>query len=140
MPLVFGACKKDYTEIDRDLILEYIANNSLDAIEGTEGIFYTIDTLGTGESPTIENDVVVHYDGYLLDGTKFDSSVDRGVPATFGLTQVIRGWQLGIPYLNEGGAGTLLIPSELGYGNSSPSTLIPKNSVLVFNVSLIEVI
>lgn len=140
LPLVFSACKKDYTEIDRDLILQYIADNNLDAQEGLEGVFHVIDTVGNGVSPDISSDVVVDYEGFLLDGSKFDSSIDRGAPATFGLNQVIRGWQVGIPEFSEGGSGWLLIPSEAGYGNSSPSDDIPKNSVLVFSIRLHEVI
>ncbi len=138
--IVFSTCKKNYSEIDRELILQYIAENALNAQEGLEGVFYVVDTIGTGISPDISSDVVVDYEGFLLDGTKFDSSVDRGVPSTFGLNQVIRGWQVGIPVFKEGGSGMLLIPSEAGYGSSSPSSLIPKNSVLVFTIRLHEVI
>lgn len=138
-PLVFAGCK-DQSEKDRELILEYISDNNLDALEGAEGLFYVIDSVGTGEQPDLTNQVTVDYEGYLLDGTIFDSSIQRGSPATFPLTGVIRGWQLGIPLFREGGSGVLIIPSELAYGNTSPSTLIPRNAVLVFDVNLLEVI
>ena len=140
LPLVFMGCREDQAEIDRELILQYIADNNLDAQEGAEGLYYVIDTVGTGDAPNISNDVVVDYEGFLLDGSKFDSSIDRGAPSTFGLNSVIRGWQLGIPLFNEGGSGLLIIPSELGYGSGSPSSAIPRNSVLVFTIRVHEVI
>ena len=140
LPLVFSACKQDQSEIDRELILQYIADNNIDATEGAEGIFYVIDTVGPGEAPNLSSDVIVDYEGFLLDGSKFDSSIDRGAPSTFGLNSVIRGWQLGIPLFNEGGSGLLIIPSELAYGRSSPSNAIPRNAVLVFTIQLHEVI
>ena len=133
----FASCK-DQTEQDEELILQYIADNNLDAIAGSEGLYYVIDSVGAGAQPVLADEVKVDYEGFLLDGTKFDSSIDRGEAATFPLQGVIRGWQIGIPYFREGGGGKLLIPSELGYGKNGTGS-IPKNAVLVFNVDLIEV-
>lgn len=136
-----SACGKDQMEEDRALILQYIEDNGLDATEGSEGLFYTVDTVGNGVTPAVTDEVLVDYEGFLLDGTKFDSSIDRGQAATFPLTAVIRGWQLGIPNYSEGGSGWLLIPSELGYGKNPPSgSVIGKNEVLVFWVKLYEVL
>lgn len=139
--LLISACGKDQVEEDRALILDYIEDKGLDATEGSEGLFYVIDTVGNGVSPAVTDEVKVDYEGFLLDGTKFDSSVDRGAPSTFPLSGVIRGWQLGIPKFSEGGSGWLLIPSELGYGKNPPSgSVIGKNEVLVFWVKLYEVL
>lgn len=143
LPLLFAGCKKvDQPAVDRDLILEYIENNNLNALEGEEGLFYVINTEGTGARPTINDDVTCTYVGFLLDGTQFDPR-DPGTPnntATFPLLGVIRGWQLGIPLIKEGGSITLLIPSALGYGSSPPpGSLITKDAVLRFEVDLIEV-
>lgn len=144
-PLLFLlACSNDDPEQqrmeDEQRILDYIAENNLDAQEGPEGLYYVIDQPGNGAQPEPSSTVVVHYEGFLLNGTKFDSSYDRGQPATFPLTGVIRGWQLGIPLFREGGRGTLLIPSHLAYGSNPPAgSGIPANAVLRFEVELLEV-
>ena len=120
------------------IIAQYIQDNNLDAIEGPEGLWYTVDSVGNGVSATLADQVECHYEGRLVDGTKFDSSYDRGAPTKFPLSGVIRGWQLGIPKFSEGGGGKLLIPSELGYGNQAVGS-IPRNSVLIFTVEVIDV-
>lgn len=137
--LLFTACTGDQSIEDEALILDYLSDNNLTAEVTAEGIYYIIEDEGTGTRPVISDRVEVHYEGRLLDGTVFDSSYDRNETATFGLNQVIRGWQIGIPLFKEGGKGKLLIPSAYAYGNSSPSNLIPRNSVLIFDVELIDV-
>ena len=136
--VLFSSCEKQ-SKKDRDLILKYISDNNLNAVEGPEGLFYVIDQAGAGGNPSTSSTVTVHYEGFLLDGSKFDSSIDRGTPSTFGLSQVIRGWQLGIPFFKSGGKGKLIIPSSLGYGSQSVGNGdIPANSVLIFNIELIS--
>ena len=104
------------------------------------GIYYTIEKEGTGKNPTATDKVEVHYHGTLLDGTVFDSSVDRGKTIEFGLQQVVKGWQEAIPLLKEGGKGTFYIPSGLCYGpNPRPGGKIKPNDVLVFDVELFKV-
>lgn len=139
--LVFSACKKDYVKIDKELIEDYLAENGLTATEITpEGIYYIEETAGTGIHPNIDNSVTVDYEGFLLDGTKFDSSIDRGAPATFPLQAVIPGWQIGIPLFKRGGTGKLLIPSALAYGKNPPKgSEIKCNEVLLFDVHLIDI-
>ena len=134
------ACNKDddRSEKDEQTIQEYITTNNLTTQVTEDGIHYIIEREGTGTRPSISDEVVCHYEGLLLDGTKFDSSYDRNEPASFPLRGVIPGWQLGIPLFKEGGKGTLIIPSRLGYGNQR-NGIIPSNSVLLFNVELIRV-
>ena len=95
-------------------------------------------TEGTGKKPSATDVVVVHYEGRLLDGTVFDSSIARGEPAEFALNQVIPGWTEGLQLIKAGGKARLTIPSELAYGPGGVRS-IPPNSVLVFEVELIEV-
>jgi len=124
---------------DDQSIQDYLAENNLTAEEVGDGLYYVEETLGSGPNPTAEDTVTVHYEGFLLNGNKFDSSLDRNEPTTFPLSGVIQGWQRGIPLLQEGGTGKLLIPSHLAYGGSTPSALIPPYSVLVFDVELLQV-
>ncbi|MCB9230403.1 MAG: FKBP-type peptidyl-prolyl cis-trans isomerase [Bacteroidia bacterium] len=136
--LLFVSCKKKQDRIDADLIQDYISENSLDAVAGEEGLYYVVDSLGTGANPSLSSEITVDYEGFLLNGTKFDSSIDNGQPLTFPLSGLIRGWQLGMPHYKAGGGGILILPSSLGYGSNHVGT-IPANSVLVFNIHLIAV-
>lgn len=120
--------------------MQYLEDNKAKAeVTVTEsGLQIREITAGTGASPTETDKVTVHYTGKLIDGTVFDSSVERGQPASFGLNQVIRGWTEGLQLMKEGGKAELVIPSDLGYG-PRPQGSIPPNSVLVFEVELISV-
>lgn len=135
--LGLNACKKDQFDIDQEIIASYVADNNLAAEKTTSGLWYVIEDPGSGDSPTLLDEVSVHYKGYLTDGTIFDQTGSQ--PAQFPLANVIQGWQEGIPLFKEGGKGLLLIPSSLGYGNRSVGD-IPANSVLIFEVELIEVL
>lgn len=103
------------------------------------GLRYIIEKEGEGVAPTATSQVTVHYAGYLLNGNKFDSSYDRGQPATFGLNQVIPGWTEGLQLIKPGGKAKLIIPANLGYGANGYPPVIPPNSWLVFDVELIKV-
>ena len=103
------------------------------------GLQYEIIKEGTGAQATINDKVKTHYHGTLIDGKVFDSSVDRGEPATFPVNGVIKGWQEGIPLMKEGAKYRFYIPQELAYGLQAPSPSIPAGSALIFDVELIEV-
>lgn len=103
------------------------------------GLRYVVEKEGTGKAPLATDQVTVHYTGYLLNGNKFDSSVDRGQPATFPLNQVIRGWTEGLQLMKEGGKTKFIIPSDLGYGDAGYPPVIPPKSWLIFDVELIKV-
>ncbi|MFZ2286663.1 MAG: FKBP-type peptidyl-prolyl cis-trans isomerase [Bacteroidales bacterium] len=107
--------------------------------ETTSGLQYEVVTMGTGSKPIPEDVVKVHYTGTLMDGTKFDSSLDRGEPAEFGVNQVILGWQEGIQLMPAGSKFKFYIPYELGYGENGTGP-IPPYSTLVFEVELLEII
>lgn len=104
-------------------------------ITTTSGLQYKVTQEGTGNAPDANDRVTVHYHGTLIDGTVFDSSVERNQPATFGLNQVIPGWTEGLQTMKEGGKTTFYIPSELAYGARATGK-IPANSVLIFDVEL----
>ena len=104
------------------------------------GLQYEVMAEGEGAVPTANDQVEVHYTGRLIDGTVFDSSVDRGVPATFGVTQVIPGWVEALQLMKEGAKWRLYIPSALAYGPQGAGGLIGPNQTLIFDVELLKVL
>ncbi len=94
---------------------------------------------GTGKAPAATDNVTVHYTGKLVDGTVFDSSIQRGKPETFGVSQVIPGWTEGLQLMHEGDKWMLFIPSELAYGEQGAGGQIPPHATLIFEVELIKV-
>jgi FKBP-type peptidyl-prolyl cis-trans isomerase len=121
---------------------EYIANVldcNEEAIQTKSGLVYYSMVEGTGKQPTSTNVVEVHYHGTLTDGTVFDSSVDRGQTISFPLSGVIVGWQEGLAMMKEGGKATLVIPSNLAYGDAGSGEVIPPGATLKFEVELFKV-
>lgn len=104
------------------------------------GLQYEVLQAGNGKSPKATDQVRCHYEGTLIDGTLFDSSVKRGEPAVFGVNQVIPGWVEALQLMSEGAKWRLYIPSELGYGAHGAGEMIPPHSTLIFEVELIEVL
>ena len=104
------------------------------------GLQYQIIKPGSGRKPTATDQVRCHYEGMLIDGTLFDSSVQRGEPAVFGLNQVIKGWTEGVQLMQEGAKYRFFIPYHLGYGEQGAGAQIPPYSALIFDVELIEVL
>ena len=104
------------------------------------GLQYQVITEGNGKKPSATDKVKCHYEGTLIDGTLFDSSIKRGQPAVFGVNQVIRGWVEALQLMSEGSKWRLFIPSELGYGAQQAGEMIPPHSTLIFEVELIEVL
>lgn len=119
---------------------EYLANNAKEeGVKVTEsGLQYLVVKEGNGKKPGPNDVVTVHYTGRLIDGTVFDSSVERGEPATFAVGQVIPGWVEGLQLMSEGSAYRLFIPSELAYGEHGTGPIHP-NSTLIFDVQLLKV-
>jgi len=118
---------------------EYVANFldcNEEAIKTESGLVYYSMKEGTGGMPTRSNTVEVHYHGTLTDGTVFDSSVDRGQTISFPLSGVIKGWQEGLAMMKVGGKATLIIPSDLAYGDSGSGETIPPGATLKFEVEL----
>jgi len=104
------------------------------------GLQYQVLQEGNGKKPSATDRVKCHYEGTLIDGTLFDSSIKRGQPAVFGVNQVIKGWVEALQLMSEGSKWRLFIPSELGYGAQQAGEMIPPHSTLIFEVELIEVL
>jgi FKBP-type peptidyl-prolyl cis-trans isomerase FkpA len=128
----FNAAQQAIT--DDNLIKAYIAANNITAVKDSSGLYYSVITPGTGAYPTLSSTVNVNYSGKLLSGAFFAQTG----PLTSRLATLILGWQIGVPHINTGGTILLLVPSALGYGNSSPGDGIPANSVLVFTINLVN--
>lgn len=120
---------------------DFLAKNKVEegVVETPSGLQYQVLRQGEGtEHPSASSKVKVHYHGSLLDGTVFDSSVDRGEPISFGLNQVISGWTEGVQLMVVGDKFKFFIPSELGYGNRAAGKIAP-GSLLIFEVELLEI-
>ncbi len=120
----------------------FLAQNAKqDGVKVTaSGLQYKVITKGSGKKPKATDRVRCHYEGRLVDGTKFDSSYDRNEPAVFGLNQVIPGWTEGVQLMSEGSKFEFYIPYNLGYGERGASGAIPPYAALIFVVELIAVL
>ena len=121
---------------------KYLAENAKKEgiITTASGLQYKVLKEGTGKQPKATDKVRCHYEGFLIDGTVFDSSVQRGEPAVFPLDGVIVGWTEGLQLMREGGKYRFFIPYKLGYGEGGAGASIPPFATLVFDVELIEVL
>ena len=121
---------------------KYLAENAKKegVITTASGLQYQVLREGNGKKPSAKDSVKCHYEGFLIDGTVFDSSVQRGEPAVFGLQQVIAGWTEGLQLMQEGGKYRFFIPYRLAYGEGGAGQLIPPYAALIFDVELLEVI
>ena len=140
---------KYFTELEEKMNAENIEKGKAFLAENAKkegivtlpsGLQYEVITEGTGIKPSANDQVKCHYEGTLIDGTLFDSSVKRGQPAVFGVSQVIKGWVEALQLMPEGSKWKLYIPSELGYGSQQAGEMIPPYSTLIFEVELIKVI
>lgn len=129
-------CKGKTPQQEQSTILNYATANGITATAHSSGLYYQVVNPGSGATPTLSSRISVKYKGRLMNGTVFDSTSTSAI--SFILGGVIPGWQLGIPLIQKGGSIKLLIPSSLAYGcqGSGP---IPSNSVLYFDVDLIDV-
>ncbi len=121
---------------------KYLAENAKKdgVITLPSGLQYQVLKEGNGKKPSAKDSVKCHYEGFLIDGTVFDSSVQRGEPAVFGLQQVIAGWTEGLQLMQEGAKYRFFIPYRLGYGEGGAGASIPPFAALIFDVELIQVV
>lgn len=139
-PYMTRAMEREIEALKKEGVDFLAANKTKEGVKVTaSGLQYKVLSSGTGKMPTAESNVTVHYTGKLIDGTVFDSSVERGEPATFGVSQVISGWTEALQLMHEGDKWELYIPFELGYGERGAGAQIPPFSTLIFEVELIKV-
>lgn len=139
--LTFGlfACNDNTTTFEDDIatLEDYFTENNLNPIQHPQGIFYTIDQEGTGANPSAFATVIVKYKGMLLNGNVFDQT-EGNKTAQFNLRGTIPGFQIAVTLLKRGGKGTFYMPSSLGYGRVAQGEDIPANSILIFEIELID--
>ncbi len=129
----------DYVAVNEQEISDYLENNNIDATATGSGLYYRITKPGNQiQYPTATSNVSVYYRGYTLSGSTFDSRQAPQAPITFNLQGVIQGWTEGIQLVSKGGEIQLFIPSHLGYGSNPPTSAIPANGVLIFDVELVD--
>ncbi|MDE6715706.1 MAG: FKBP-type peptidyl-prolyl cis-trans isomerase [Muribaculaceae bacterium] len=137
----FTQLQAEQMRANKELGKKFLEENAKqDGVKVTpSGLQYKVIKEGSGMPPKANDKVTVHYTGRLIDGTVFDSSVERGEPATFAVNQVIPGWVEALQMMNEGSEWQLYIPSELAYGSHGAGQIILPDSTLIFDVKLIKV-
>ena len=138
----FMKLQQERLEINKQAGAEFLEINRHKAgvVELPSGLQYEILKQGTGAKPSASDKVKCHYHGTLIDGTVFDSSVQRGEPATFGVSQVIPGWVEALQLMPVGSKWRLFIPSNLAYGEHGAGDVIEPNSTLIFDVELLDIV
>lgn len=137
----FSEKQKEMLKINKQKGEEFLAENKKqeNVVELPSGLQYEIITKGEGATPTDTDTVECHYHGTLIDGTVFDSSVQRGQPAVFGVTQVIKGWVEALQLMPVGSKWRLFVPSDMAYGEQGAGDIIQPNTTLVFEVELLSI-
>ena len=138
----FLKLQREKLEINKKAGEEFLNINKGRAgvVELPSGLKYQVLKQGTGEKPKATDKVKCHYHGTLINGTVFDSSVDRGTPAVFGVNQVIPGWVEALQLMPVGSKWRLFIPSQLAYGEHGAGEMIEPNSTLIFDVELLDIV
>jgi FKBP-type peptidyl-prolyl cis-trans isomerase len=133
--------QKQLANAEKEAGVKFLQENKTKegVVETKSGLQYKVVTMGDGAKPSATDTVKVHYHGTLIDGTVFDSSVQRGEAIEFPLNRVIKGWTEGLQLMPIGSKFIFYIPSELAYGEASPSPLIKPNSTLIFEVELLDI-
>jgi FKBP-type peptidyl-prolyl cis-trans isomerase len=130
--------KAEKNRVTNESFMEEYKLNHDDEIVTESGLIYRVLKEGFGDTPVLNDRVIVHYEGELIDGTVFDSSIERGEPATFQVTAVIQGWQEALTLMKVGAKWELVIPSTIGYGERTTGN-IPGMSTLIFEVELLGI-
>lgn len=130
-----------YAKVKEDGEAFLAANKNKEGVVALpSGLQYQVINEGTGKKPSATDRVQCHYEGTLIDGTVFDSSIRRGEPAVFGVNQVIKGWVEALQLMSEGSKWRLFIPQDMAYGANGAGEMIPPYSALIFEVELIKVL
>lgn len=138
----FTKLQDEKLEINKKAGEEFLSinKNKAGVVTLPSGLQYEVLTKGEGKTPTLTDQVTCHYHGTLIDGTVFDSSVQRGTPATFGVNQVIKGWTEALQLMPVGSKWRLYIPSDLAYGERGAGQSIEPNSTLIFDVEILDIV
>ena len=131
---------QDTPAIEQNEIIEFLIEKGWQIQYDPSGIFYHILEQGSGVHPEWGSRVKVHYNGYTLDGRKFDSTFDRNEPFTFYVGNVVKGWNLALYHLKPGGRGVFLIPAHLAYGSAGFGRLVGPDEHLLFEIELLEIV
>ena len=137
----FSAKQKEMLQMNKEAGVQFLVENKRkeNVVELPSGLQYEVMTEGNGATPKATDTVECHYHGTLIDGTVFDSSVERGQPATFGVNQVIKGWVEALQLMSVGSKWKLFVPSNLAYGEQGAGNDIQPNSTLIFEVELLGI-
>ena len=122
---------------EENIIIEYAADNNLEAVRTTSGVYISNHIVGNGDLVKWGDPITVHYRGYFMNGQEFDSSIKKGQPISFRVGSMVAGWNEAIPYLNIGSKATFLIPSHMGYGKRGFPGYVDPDKILIFDIEIL---
>ena len=123
---------------EENSIIDFAADNNLEAIRTRSGIYITKHRVGAGDSVKWGDPITVHYKGYFMDGQEFDSSINRGEPISFRVGSMVAGWNEALPFLNIGSKATFIIPSHMGYGKRGFPDFVGPDKILLFDIEILD--
>lgn len=129
---------KTLDQKEENIIIEYVADNKMEAVRTMSGIFIANHIVGEGDSIKWGDPIKVDYRGYFMDGKEFDSSIKRGVPISFRVGSMVAGWNEALPFLKVGSKATFIIPSHMGYGKRGFEGFVGPDEILLFDIEVIE--
>ena len=123
---------------EENTIIEYMADNNMDAIRSRSGVYIANHEVGAGDSIKWGDPIMVHYRGYFLDGQDFDSSLKRGKPISFRVGSMVAGWNEALPFLKVGSKATFILPSHMGYGKKGFTGYVEPDKIILFDIEVLE--
>lgn len=125
-------------QIEENKIIDFLGDNAMEAVRSRSGVYIANHKLGKGDSIKWGDPIVVHYRGYFLNGTEFDSSIKRGEPIRFRVGSMVAGWNEALPFLMVGSKATFILPSHMGYGKRGFEGFVEPDKIILFDIEILE--
>lgn len=129
---------KTLDQVEENKIIDFLGDNKMDAVRSRSGVYIADHKVGSGDSIKWGDHIYVHYKGYFLNGTEFDSSIKRGEPINFRVGSMVAGWNEALPFLKVGSKATFLLPSHMGYGKKGFPGYVGPDEIILFDIEILK--